>query len=221
MITRENSRSAFTLVELMMASSIAVIILGALVLGGANFMHVFNAEYTYYAATSDQERVMDYIARDVRRATSGTVTSGTSLSLNVPIYTSGSNSSGLPDLGTGTPVSPTISSGIVTYGTSSMTVNYFTNTLGNTGAIVRQCVFQNGSNTTILAQPGGGWIISFSDPNDQSHLTKTFLLGGTSSITSVKNTLTFQPEFDGFNRAVSNSVAGAMIETTEHLRSPH
>ena len=68
MKTPSRSRSGFTLVELMIAGGIAGVILTAVVIGGVVMQRMFWATTEYYEAQTNQSRILDYIARDLRRA---------------------------------------------------------------------------------------------------------------------------------------------------------
>src|SRR3954464_10329889 len=81
------NEGAFTLVEMVVSASIGSIIMGALILAASSFQNVFNATDDYYKATSDQMRVLDYVALDMRRAVSGSVSNDTqTLTLTLPDY---------------------------------------------------------------------------------------------------------------------------------------
>jgi len=67
--------SAFTLVEVLVACTIAVIALAAVVAGATAMQRCFVAAEDFALAKSDQARLSDYIALDLRRALS--VTAGT------------------------------------------------------------------------------------------------------------------------------------------------
>src|SRR5260221_5359536 len=101
--------SAFTLVEMMISVSVASFILLAAVLATVAFQTVFVATDECYKATSDQNRVLDYIAIDMRQATSGSVSnSGQTLTLNLPDYIDYSQTPPVPK-------TPTITKTTVTY----------------------------------------------------------------------------------------------------------
>ena len=53
--------------EMIVSLGIGSMILVAIVTGGVAFQKVFFAADDYYTATEDQNRVMDYIVRDLRR----------------------------------------------------------------------------------------------------------------------------------------------------------
>ena len=62
-----------TLIETLVAASIGCAIIGAMVFGSVSFQQLSNGADDYNKATSDQMRVLDSIALDMRRATSGSV----------------------------------------------------------------------------------------------------------------------------------------------------
>jgi len=110
--------AAFTLVELLVAAAIAVSIVGSLFAASIALQREFSAAADQSGAQRDQMRVVDYVTRDLRRATAVSVTnSGSKLILSIPDHRDPSNG--------GTRV-PTISAeGLVAYGNPSHTVSYF------------------------------------------------------------------------------------------------
>ena len=78
-------KKGFTLVETMVGAAIGSIILAALMLGSVALMRTFKAVENYSDASIDQARILDYIARDVRRARDVTVLQNrTRLELTIP-----------------------------------------------------------------------------------------------------------------------------------------
>ena len=109
---------AFTLAEMMVSASVGALILGVVVAATASFGTVFNASDEYYKATSEQMRVLDYIALDLRRATSGTVSNnGQTLTLKLRDYLDYTQNPPVPRTAAIT------SLGVVSYGTSGATPN--------------------------------------------------------------------------------------------------
>ena len=129
---------------------------------------------TYSGRQNDQMRVFDYLKRDIRRATSITITEsgipvtgnnfGTVLQLTIPDYYTDSreedNAIGLRVAST-----PTLSGGNVAYG-GNLTVRYYT----LDGAVIRS---ESGVLRTV-ADASGSFSISFS--NDASELIRCRLL---------------------------------------------
>src|SRR6266480_2713291 len=72
-LTTRQRIAGMTLVETMIAASIGSAVIGAMVLGSVSFQQLSNGADEYYKATSDQMRVLDSIALDMRRATGGSV----------------------------------------------------------------------------------------------------------------------------------------------------
>ena len=110
--------SAFTLVEVLVACTIAVIALAAVVAGATAMQRCFVAAEDFALAKSDQARLSDYIALDLRRALSVTAgTDGTTImTVKIPDYYDGS----------GQPRTPTITQYVPHYGNAAtpMTVVY-------------------------------------------------------------------------------------------------
>ena len=106
-------RAAFTLVEVMIGAAVASSVLAALAIGSITLQRTFAAVEGFGTAQSDQMRTLDYITRDVRRAKSLTITtSPTVLTLTVPNYI---------DSSTGLPLTPSLSGGVISYGTTTIT----------------------------------------------------------------------------------------------------
>jgi Tfp pilus assembly protein PilW len=155
--------AAFTLTELMVSVGCGVLILAAVVTAGVSLQKSYAATEAYSTTEGNELRVLDYVAMDCRRATSGTVpgtatptpyvgtgsfvsgswvasSSGTTaLILSLPVYYSSTSSSAVPN-------TPTLSSGVITYGSGSVTVSYQ----------------QSGTNFTreVIVQNSGGTVLS-------------------------------------------------------------
>ena len=107
-------RAGFTLVDLIIGTSLASVVFGALTFGALALQRTYATVDAFGAARGDQLRALDYITRDVRRSQSVTVTaSPPTIALTIPGYI---------DPATGLPRDPAISSGAITYGgTTSIT----------------------------------------------------------------------------------------------------
>jgi Tfp pilus assembly protein PilW len=111
----KRSRRGFTLVEMMMALGSGSVILAAVVIASLALQRSFAAVETYSVTEGDQLRVLDYIALDCRRALTASVASNT-LTLTLPVYYDASNNY--------IPVTPTLNSSVLSYGSGSVTVTY-------------------------------------------------------------------------------------------------
>ncbi len=100
---------AFTITEVMVASAVSLMIFGAVLTAVVTFQRSFTGAIDYSRGTIDQQRVLDYISRDLRRALTVTVSTDTNtLTITVPdaygTYDAQGNPSGPvkdPDLSTG------------------------------------------------------------------------------------------------------------------------
>lgn len=124
----------FTISELMVSSAVATILSAGLVTGAIILQKNFQASMQYARDQAKQARLLDYIAQDLRRATTATVVSGT-LTITIPDYYDS----------TGQPRNPTLSMGRVYYNspTASVTVRY----LQQNGQVIRQ----EGTTSTVIA----------------------------------------------------------------------
>jgi Tfp pilus assembly protein PilW len=111
---------AFTLVETLVGAAIGSMILAALLLGSVALLRTFKAVEDYSDASIDQARILDYIARDVRRATTvNLLQNPTRLALTVPDqYASTSKTDR-------TFRSPTPATAGVVYGSGTVNVVFF------------------------------------------------------------------------------------------------
>jgi hypothetical protein len=62
------SESGLTLAEVLIAMAGSVIVLGALTAGAIGLQKSFHASESYADSTADERRLIDYVARDLRRA---------------------------------------------------------------------------------------------------------------------------------------------------------
>src|SRR4051812_38163379 len=104
--------AAFTLVEMLVGASVASVIMGGLMVATIALQRSFSASDRMAAAQSDLARVADYMAKDIRNATSVSTpgTSGVLLTLTTAEFTSS--------------VSPTLGRTGATYGSSPITIRY-------------------------------------------------------------------------------------------------
>jgi hypothetical protein len=120
--------AGFTLVEAMMSTAIGGFVFAALFTGSLTMQRCFSAVQDYAFATTDQARLSDYLALDLRRALSLTLgTDGTTiLTLKMPQYYGDD----------GLPRTPTIIKYQASYGALDSRVTVVYKKVGNT--IVRQ-----------------------------------------------------------------------------------
>ncbi len=134
--------AAFTLVELLVAMSAFGLFMTALMTTWRSLTTTALNTTSYAQRQNDQMRVLDYVKRDIRRATAveiyngaalvtGTTTFGTELRLTIPDYYADSREEDNA-IGTKTLSTPTVSSGTVAYGTA-LTVRYY----ALNGAVIR------------------------------------------------------------------------------------
>lgn len=204
-----------TLIETLIGASIGSAIIGAMVFAAVSFQELSNGADEYYKATSDQMRVLDSIALDMRRATNGSVSnSGQTLTLNLPDYVDYSQNPPAPRI-------PTISpaAGTVTYGTagSQPTVVYtITGSVPNQ-IITRTLTPSSGAPTTSILtwDTSNNQFLCFDPANPGS--TSPFSFGGAGQPSSITAQVTFQPRFNRFN--LSAARAGTRAALTMYLRN--
>jgi len=206
-------RAGLTLVETMIAAAVGSAITGAMVLGSMSFQTLSNGANEYYRATSDQMRVLDSIAQDTRRATSGSVSNGgQTLTLSLPDYIDYSQT---PP----TPRSPSISStGAITYGSAGNQPTVTYSVTGNVPnqVITRTQVSSSGTATSTLTWNTSDYQFLCFDPANPSG-TAPFSFGGANQPSSITVQITFQPKFSRIN--LSASRAGTRAAVTMYLRN--
>jgi hypothetical protein len=134
-IFQKKRDGGFTLVEMIMSLGCGTLILAAVVAAGVALQRSYAAVELYSNTEGDQLRVLDYIAMDCRRANSVSV-AGNVLTLTLPVYYNSSNSNAA--------YQPTLTTGLLSYGSGSVTVNYQQS--GST--FTREVVIKNSSGTT-------------------------------------------------------------------------
>lgn len=127
----------------MIAMAVSAFMFAATLTAVVTLQRSLTSTIDFARGTTDQQRVLDYIARDLRRALTATVSgSNQTLTVTVPDTYSSYDSQGNP---TGAIVTPTITSGKVNYGdpTKPITICYYLSgnqllrqqTIGATGAV--------------------------------------------------------------------------------------
>ncbi|MES2569243.1 MAG: hypothetical protein V4710_04210 [Verrucomicrobiota bacterium] len=96
--SRPQSRSGFTITEVMVSALIGGFVLGALVIGSITIQRSFYATNRYAAQINNESRLMDYVAQDLRRALRvGVISSGTYTKLPAVISDSASTPVGISE----------------------------------------------------------------------------------------------------------------------------
>ncbi len=209
----KRTADAFSLPEMMIALVIGGLVLGAMVVGFGAFQQVYAATDDYSRATNDQMRVLDFIAQDMRRATSGTVSnSGQTLTLVMPDYLDEAQNPPVPR----TPAISTKAS--VTYGAaaSQPTAVYTLTGTSPNQTITRTYTPTVGAPVimTLTMRSADYQFLCF-DP--ASPATPSFTFGGAGEPPSVTAQITFMPKFNRFRRA--NSRAGTTASLTVVVRN--
>jgi Tfp pilus assembly protein PilW len=203
-------RSGHTLVEVMVSVGVGALILAAVVSAVVALQTLFVATDQYYMATSDQTRVLDFIAMDLRSALSGTVSNeAQTLTLTLPGYI---NSTPNPPV----PYTPTISAtGTVVYQTGAIqpTVSYTVTGTAPNQVIQRTLTTSSGTVVTTLTAAAANYQMSFFTPTNPGSITP-FSLGGIGQPSSLTALITFAPRFNRLNLASSRQGARASMTMT-------
>jgi hypothetical protein len=203
---------------MMVSVGIGGLVLAAMVLGAAAFQNIFYAADDYYQSTAEQMRVMDYIARDLRGALSGSVSgSGQTLTILSQDYL---------DPATNQPRTPTVKTGSNSYfGLPTADVSYAAATgdsvtivyTSTSGRINRtKTIVRSGSSSTVSTTIANS-IDNFILTDSSTSGTTNFSFGANGQPNMVKSTLSFMPRFNRYNQASSR--AGTTVYSTILLRN--
>ena len=188
----------------MLALGISSLMFGAAIYALVALQQCFQATDQYSRASSDEQRAMDYVSRDLRGAYTVTLSSSNqALSLTLPDYYGGKyDSQGNP---TGSPVAPSITNGVVNYGNSAqpLTVLYY---VSGQNLIRQMTVGSSGSTSQV--------IVSSNVENLQtSYIDLTSI---------VQLSVTFMPTYlstSGRSGETSIERAGTVFTATESVRN--
>ena len=155
---RRPSTRAFTLTELLVSMTVALIIIAVLLSGSIALQRNFSASMQYVRSQTEQIRVLDYMASDLRRALTVSTTNG-QLQLTIPDFYDAS----------GNPRMPTINSGYAVYGdtTNAPTIRYF-----KEGSNIKRTF---GTTTVIIAQNVQDFQLNFTDLGQVIQVSITFV----------------------------------------------
>lgn len=178
-----------TLIELMVATAVYSILFAALAGGVVALQRSFNATEDYSKSVSDQLRILDYVARDVRRASAVSITqSSKRLDLTLPDqYANAAPSRAFR--------TPAVSMTAVTYGTTPGTVAYYISD--------SNCIREEGGVARVIATDIADFQLTFdnSDP------------------LVVSATLTFSPQYQMQETAPARTSATLTCRATLRKKS--
>ncbi len=147
------ARAGFTLVELMTAAAAGSIILGALMAGSLSLQRSFRASAQLAQGQADLIRVADFMARDIRNATTFNATPASPALLTVTT-TDYYNRNGTPaNLTDDRPNSPTLSRNGATYGGNPVSIRY----VRSGTRLMREVTTTDGGTAAV----GVSWIADF------------------------------------------------------------
>jgi len=204
MRTKRQNIRGFTLVEIMIASMVSTVILGAMIYAAVQFQQLFTAADSYSAGTADEMRAMDLITRDIRSSLTTPVWTGTSVSVTLPDAYTSYDAQGNPTGSLRTPTTST--SGSLVYGDSTKPLQV-TYSVTN-GAIVRtQTVMATGTTSQVVVAnsvvtSGTGFFLS------NPALTSTINVG-----------VMFAPRYLSSSNASSNQINGTLVTANVALRN--
>src|SRR5438093_1041619 len=202
-LKRHSTLAGFTLSETMVATGISSLVFAAIITASVALYRSFNAVDAYFSTQMQQLRIIDYLNRDVKRATVVTTSANLqSITVTMPNYLikAGDTEANANASLIGLPRSPTVTLTAtgpqVNYGTGNTTVVYSI----NNNSILRT---ENGQVTTIASS------------TDQLLPKSTDVeLANTEY---AKTTVTFMPIFTMNGTEAARS--GTTLYTTSYLRN--
>jgi len=204
------NKEAYTLVEMMVSICVGAMILVAVVSAMVAMQTLFVATDQYYMATSDQTRVLDFIAQDLRSALSAAVSNqAQTLTLTLPAYLDYTQNPPVP-------LSPTLTAtGTVMYGSTAnqSTVTYTISGTAPNQVIQRTLTSSSGTTVTTLTAAAANYQLTFFTPTNPGSVTP-FSLGGMGQPSSLTALITFAPRFNRLNLASSRQAATASMTMT-------
>lgn len=198
-----HKQSGFTLSEMLIAVSLGIAILAAIVTASLALQKSFNAVDNYFATHMQQIRIVDYLNRDAKRAY--IVTTSVDLqtvTMTIPKYIiqSGDTEAIANPATVGTARTPTI-----TYSSSGSQVNY--------GAATSTVVYSINGNTIQRVEDGVVTLIASSTDQLVDQTTDTDLANTEYTRTAV----TFRPIFISNNTPAERS--GTTVFSLAYLRN--
>ena len=157
-IFRRRRFLGMTVPEVTVAAAVASILALGLVTGAIFLQRAFQASIKYSRSQAMQIRLLDYIALDLRRATTASV-SGATLTITLPDYYDAA----------GKPVDPTLSKGRVYYKspTAAVTVRYFQ----QGGQVIRQ----EGTTQSVIADGVQDFQLTFVNQGQVVEVSVSFM----------------------------------------------
>ena len=202
-LTSSQKISGFTFSETLISLSLSSIILAAAITSGVGLQKSFNAIDNYFATHMQQIRIIDYLARDVKRGlivtTSVDLQTVTVTLPNYIIQSGDAEAIANPSL-VGTPRTPTIA-----YTSSGLQVNY--------SAATSTVAYSVSGNSILRTE--NGVVTTIASSTDQL-VPKTTDVDLTNT-EYTKSSVTFMPIFTSAGTAAARS--GTTVCTTAYLRN--
>jgi prepilin-type N-terminal cleavage/methylation domain-containing protein len=202
-LKRHSISAGFTLAEMLVALGVSSIVFAAIITASVALYRSFNAVDAYFSTQMQQLRIIDYLNRDVKRATVVTTAANLqSIDVTIPNYLIKSgDAEAVANAGLiGLPRTPTVVRGPtgfqVNYGSGNTTVNYSV----NSNSILRT---ENGQVTTIASSTDQLLPITTDVELANTEYTNT--------------TVTFMPIFTMGGSAAAKT--GTTVYTTSYLRN--
>jgi Tfp pilus assembly protein PilW len=204
---RLRGQGAFTLAEMMVGMAAGALILLGLTLASISLQRSFSSGDAYATAQDSQLRVMDYLTRDLRRASTATPSGdGTQVTLTVPDYYDSYDASGNPSPRSSVnsqPRDPVLTTGAPVFGSYNPIITYYVDT--TTQSLIRQIDWQVSGvakqSKTVIADGIANFIMNITPYSNSV----------------IQAQITFLPKFERNSLIIAR--AGTTLNATVTLRN--
>jgi hypothetical protein len=212
-LTNQTSLKAFTLVEIMVAAGLGILLLGVVVTGSIALNKSFAAVDNFFSAHMQQIRIIDYLNRDVKRATITEISANAqTIYCWVPKYIIQTGDADATPDNVDTRRTPTITKNGYGY-----QVNYYSGSSGNgpggTNTNSSAVVFSVNGQSILRTEDGTVTTIASSTDQLVDQVTDVALANSGYLSTVVS----FLPIFTSNNAAMER--AGTTVYSTAYLRN--
>jgi prepilin-type N-terminal cleavage/methylation domain-containing protein len=209
-LKRHSIPAGFTLCEMLVALGVASVVFAAIITASVALYRSFNAVDDYFSTQMQQLRIMDYLNRDVKRATMVTTSANLqSITVTVPNYLiqAGDTEAVANVALIGLPRNPT-----VVRGPTGFQVNYGTGSTDVVYSVSNNSILRT---EKLTGSPGPGQITTIASSTDQLLPQSTDVELANTEYAST--TVTFMPIFTMNGSTAART--GTTLYTTSYLRN--
>lgn len=183
---RSKKARGFTLIEVMVAAAVYSMLFAALAGGAVALQRAFGATGQYSKSLSDQLRILDYVARDVRLASSVAITQN---SMKLTLTRPDQYANAAPSR---TFRTPAVSMTAVTYGSTPVSISYYIS-----GS---NCIREENGSIKVIATDVADFQLTFDNSDPSGKVVAT--------------TITFSPKYQRSETATARSGTTLTSRTT-------